>query len=186
MRLIMITLLFAFAAVEVLSQHTLKCWDAVNKLAWIDFRGEIPTEEKHSSKKAVCPHEITVFPDRKSNILNYRVKLVFFKKKAWAKDTTSKYLLAHEQLHFDIGELYSRKLRKSIEEIRLAEPIVKNYKSVIEKLLADERRVQDEYDKETLHGVISENQFKWEKKIFVDLEKFKEFASTVDDCQVLK
>jgi predicted secreted Zn-dependent protease len=164
-----------------LSQDTLKCWSGTDKLKWSDFKGSIPLDQIKSSTKAVCPHRLSAHPSREKGILNYRVKLVFQKNRAWTRDT-SKYLLAHEQLHFDVGELYARKLRRAIKEVRLREPTVKNYQAVIEALISEENVKQDEYDDETVHGVIIENQRKWEKRIPIELEQLKEYASTSEDC----
>ena len=113
------------------STDTVKNWSSTQKLEWSDFKGCVPANEPGANMRAVCPHEIVVSPFREKGILNYRVEVIFLKNQEWTKDTTS-YVLAHEQLHFDIAELYARKLRKAISEVAHRSGLLADYQIVIE------------------------------------------------------
>lgn len=43
---------------------------------------------------------------------------VFNKSKSWIKNNKSQNLLVHEQVHFDIFEVYTRKIRKELSKYR--------------------------------------------------------------------
>jgi hypothetical protein len=155
---------------------TLKYWSSSDKLKWTDFQGKIPSTELTSSTRAVCPHEIIVSPYREKGALNYRVELVFLKKLAWGKDT-SRYTLSHEQLHFDIAELYSRKLRKSINDVKARSGSTDDFKMVIEDILSSESKAQVDFDQETAHGIYQTKQLEWAKKVAKELDELKKYAS---------
>jgi len=78
------------------------------------------------------------------------------------KDT----LLAHEQLHFDICELYVRQLRKKIMEADL-DPMEfdKQINKMFEESWKDYQLKQQQYDNETGHGIIADKQLSWQEEI---------------------
>lgn len=165
------------------SQDTLKCWSSKNKLRWNDFKGRVPAEEQQTSTKAVCPYGILSSPLRENEILRYKVRLVFYKNRAWTKDT-SEIVLEHEQLHFDMAEIYARKMRKAIHDVLLKNknPTSSDYGQVIKGGLEEDDKRQNAYDNETVHGLIRASQHKWEKQIRLELEQLKEYATTLEDC----
>lgn len=166
-----------------LSQDTLKCWNGIDKLKWSDFKGHIPLDEEQSAKKAVSPTNIFIEPFRNEGVLTYKVKAIFYKSRAWKKDST-KQLLAHEQLHLDIAELYARKARLTVAEVlsKIDAPTSIDFKGPIENLLVEFRRTQNAYDNDTIHGLIENVQQEWAKKICLELESLKRYGSTPKDC----
>ena len=143
-------------------------------------------DKKQTPSRAICANRISLFPfrDTDTSRYTYKVKAVFNRYKSWTLDTT-KYILAHEQLHFDIGELYARKLRKAIKVLSKKYEMADKYvQSVIDKLLAERTLRDDNYDHDTIHGLIKESQHEWAKKIYGELEQLKEYASTREDCNL--
>jgi hypothetical protein len=182
---IIVVVVFQFST-DALSQtsDSLKCWSNEDRLKWSDFRGVKPTDANSSHLKAASAIRMIPTPFRKGDILSYKVKLVFRKYEAWKTDTTE-YLLAHEQLHFDIAELSVRKLRKAIRGIARANPnpTSEDFFSVIEKAYVESGNMQAAYDEDTAHGVITEAQAKWKEKVCLELKKLQDFASTLGDCE---
>ncbi len=182
---IILVSVFRFST-DVLSQttDTLKCWNSEDKLKWSDFRGVKPKDRSSSHLKAASAIRIIPTPFMKNDILSYKVKLVFAKYEAWTTDTGG-YLLAHEQLHFDIAELSVRKLRKAMLGITKVNPnpTSKDFFSVIERAYLETSNIQAAYDEETAHGVITESQAKWKEKVRLDLKELQDFASTPADCE---
>jgi hypothetical protein len=174
--LLLVVLGCAFYVGSAQDIDTVKTWSSNNKLKWSDFKGCPSAKEPEPEIRAICPHEIVVSPIREKGILNYQVEVIFLKNQAWTKDTSS-YVLAHEQLHFDIAELYARRLRKSISEIVRRSASLNDYQVVIEELLVKESEAQGEYDRETAHGIYEKRQFEWLEKIMQELESLKEYAS---------
>lgn len=171
-----IILVFSFHLGMSQDADTIKEWSSTDKLKWSDFKGCVPAEKLGSNVTAVCPHKIVVAPYREKGILRYRVKVFFLKKQAWTKDSSSD-VLAHEQLHFDIAELYARRLRKSITEIANRSGSLKDYRTVIEEALLKEKIAQEEYDRETAHGIYEKHQSEWAKRIARELEFLKGYTS---------
>jgi hypothetical protein len=171
---------------EVLSQNTdsLKCWSSGDRLNWRDFRGKKPEDPSVSYLKAISSITIIPLPCRKNGILSYQFKLLFKKYESWKTDTAD-YLLAHEQLHFDIAELSVRKLRKVMRDImeRKSNPTSEDFFPVIDKLYAESANMHTAYDDDTAHGIIAESQAQWQKKVSLELKQLKDYASTVADCK---
>jgi len=166
------------------SSDSMKCWSDKDKLKWSDFKGK--RSENNEDNFLAARTAIATIPiaSIKNGILDYQVKVVVRRYHSWTTDTT-KRLLAHEQLHFDIAELSIRKLRKAIQCIRTAKqkPTEQDFDAVIEKSYLEHENMQDEYDQQTYHGVITDSQVEWQKKIFLELNKLKAYASTAADCR---
>ena len=59
---------------------------------------------------------IILYPSENAGVLVFYVEAIFVKSKSYITKF-SDYVLKHEQLHFDICELYARKLRQKINEV---------------------------------------------------------------------
>lgn len=153
------------------------CWNRTYKLEWSDFQGKKP-DSSPKWHTAGCAASIYAQGYIDQGFPNYRISNCFIKHLSWVTDFSSDGGLEHEQLHFDIAELYARKIRKAIDNLRKKK--LKNYSSyepVINRLL-DEREAMDvQYDKETFHSMNIEKQKEWCKKIAKDLDKLKKYAS---------
>ena len=84
----------------------------------------------------------------------------------------------HEQGHFNIAELFARKLRKAFAEYNFnAHTVGKD----IDKLFILNKQERNEmdalYDKETNRSQNGQQQVLWNKKIKSELDNFKQFAS---------
>ena len=113
------------------------------------------------------------------------VEAYFDPTESWVvRGSRSEYLLQHEQLHFDITELHARKLRKLLQdhqgmesrkfrEKRLWHWVNEKHEEVYQEMVA----MQDQYDKETDHSLISSRQKEWESRINKALDDHIEFTS---------
>lgn len=92
------------------------------------------------------------------------------------------YLLNHEQKHFDLAEVYTRRIRKSIDSLKQGEPFdfesldmeVTGIYQCIKKELDS---VQFKYDEETNQSANVVKQKVWNEKIdswLSQLDNFKE------------
>jgi hypothetical protein len=183
LRLIIVIVLFVHVSSATLSQDidSLKCW-CRDKLKWDDFKGKIPNGGSHLS--AGTSYRLIPIRTRRNDLLSYNIKVAFKKYQSWKKDTAD-YLLAHEQLHFDIAELYARKLRKAIQDVPKTNrnPTEEDFNTVIQKLYHETASMQRKYDEDTMPGIITESQIEWEKKISLELKNLEKYASTSADCQ---
>jgi len=151
------------------------CWRKDYKLKWSDFKGVRGPGEQ---AKAATSAAIYVGGHRDKNGLpDYTVNNWFVKRLSWTTDTTSLTLLAHEQVHFDIAELYVRKIRKAVDALR-KKKLTKytSYDQVIDKLLDEREAMDDRYDKECAHGTFLDIQNKWAELIAQELAALQRYA----------
>ena len=168
---------FMFSAVAGYSQDKeLIPWKEGERLSWNDFTKK--RSNNHNGLQALTTAGIGVEFECNGPEPKVLVTCHFKKKESWTRNTESSELLAHEQLHFDITELFARKLRKKLSE--LADPCGKGSSKVQGiynsnfKLLNE---YQTRYDKQTKHGLNEKEQAEWINKISKELKELEMFAS---------
>lgn len=157
---------------KILNQDkdTLIFWSKKRKLTWNDFK-EVKKDTIFTDL-AESYTEIKMIPYLfKPNVYSYKVFACFHKNKSFTNNT-SDYLLNHEQLHFDITELFARKIRKEIQ-IQESKSSYVDYLSIYKKEHKAYRLYQNLYDAETFHSTNFEKQKKWEISIDNQLEELK-------------
>lgn len=97
-------------------------WSVASELMWADFKGSSDDvlfgAASTSYKIDIIPDNVMV--DEDDNIQGYEkmnVSARFYKNQSWTT-TTKNSILIHERLHFDIAELFARKIRKRFEELK--------------------------------------------------------------------
>jgi hypothetical protein len=156
-------------------------WNENYKLEWKDFKGVL---DPNIFANALTTYKIEIIPenvlvDAEDNIQDYKnltVVAKFIKDKSWSI-SKSDNLLAHEQLHFDIVELFSRKIRKKFNELKSEnEQRFSIYASAYELLWQECRKYQKKYDSETESGILIDENNIWINKIkqeISDLDKYR-------------
>jgi len=151
------------------------CWRSGYKLQWSDFQG-VPVDGL--PWKAVCATEITATGFWYGKCPNYVVNIYFFPSRSWTKDTTSVALLAHERLHFDIRELFARKIRWTVDALRNScETRVSVYDNAIQSILTQCKEWTTLYDEQTGHGLRGSNQAEWAAEGNKQLVLFAKYES---------
>jgi hypothetical protein len=151
------------------------CWRTGYKLQWSDFKG-VPPEG--NPWQAVCATEISANGYWEGKYPNYEVTHYFFSGKSWTKDTASTILLEHERLHFDIREVFARKIRLTVESLRnRRETKVSVYDIAIQSLLRQCKEWTELYDEETSHGLRPSKQREWAIKIQKELSALSKYAT---------
>jgi hypothetical protein len=139
-------------------------WSSTVSLTWDDFRGR---PHLHSSVGAVTMSGISLSYEGTDGSMVATVKATFDKEESWVNmKAADDHVLKHEQLHFDITELYARKLRAALKRVN---PATSRPDRVIERLFdrySDESKVyQEMYDKETDHSRNVKQQAVWDERI---------------------
>jgi hypothetical protein len=151
---------------------TIIYWDKDSPLEWPDFEGE---PDKNNPLYAETYYELHLKPLYKNGTYKYKVINRFITTKSWKKDT-SKALLAHEQLHFDIAELYARKMREKITRIESSnETDPDKIIDVFQDQFKAMTNYQQQYDKDTNHGLKTKEQQQWERKVKNQLATTRKF-----------
>ncbi len=157
-------------------------WSASRSLSWSDYVKK-STSFNNSKALAMTATSIEYTVYEKSNTPPvYVFKNYFEKKHSWTI-TARKDVLKHEQLHFDISELYARKMRKEMKLLnQQKEKDNRKYQKKFNELNNDMIANQKRYDKETHYNIgdgitLSDKQQFWIDSIKLELNKLKDFAN---------
>jgi len=156
-------------------------WQRDRRLSWDDFRGAIPRDaEEQTAAATFCgigfeTNTIT----NKDNNLKIRVYNTFYLENSWARpEERNEDVLAHEQGHFDLCELYTRKLRERMNSVKVNVNTLKpTLRNIYEQLQDEYKERQEAYEEETAHGVNFREQKRWQKILeqeLSDTEKWSE------------
>lgn len=74
-------------------------------------------------------------------------------------------LLKHEQGHFDLNEIYTRKTYQQLKQIRFTNNFQAEIAKVMTIMNKELSKVQQIYERQTLHGLLLANQAKWNENI---------------------
>ena len=96
-------------------------------------------------------------------------KVFMVKSQSWAKaEATSQYALLHEQLHFDIAQVAMNRFLKKIKTLT----DLTNYDDLSSRIqyeylesFKEMNRLQEQYDGESNHSLITEKQAEWAEKV---------------------
>jgi hypothetical protein len=156
-----------------------KLWNAKAPIQWEDYT---ITQEKRILKTGFLANAITSYQYRfiPGNWDVYdciNVATLFIKSDSWITDTLNHVVLEHENIHFDIGELYARKMRKELHAL-LMEGIINHeiYGMKIDSLFKEVEAYQDLYDQETFYGQIKSMQQLWKDRIANELKQLEDFT----------
>jgi hypothetical protein len=155
-----------------LSQKSIP-WSSFEKLKWKDFKGKVPKGFNHSAGSAFFYDydEKLVDDSMEIEMDNYFMIYSSFV----LHGSRSDYLLNHEQRHFDIEEIYVRKLREYISKWN--GNTKSNYNLYLlagmNKIYGDS--TEFDYDMQTNHGLNRDEQSLWNNKIDSMLKKYEDF-----------
>jgi len=147
-------------------------WSADYRLKWQDFQGKPDYNyEGDALTSSGILYESSY--DNENKKFHFNVICYFEKKKSWVKkDKNTDYLLNHEQVHFDITEVFARRLKKELGERTFTTANVKREVSAIYNRIMKEWTAEENlYDKETKHSKIKEKQKEWNLKVANQLEE---------------
>lgn len=151
-------------------------WSRERKLQWSDFRYRAPVSVY--SANASTAISISVDSFEKDDLPDYHVNFRFNRSLSWTTDSTSRDLLEHEQYHFDIYELYARRIRARILELQEAGVEEKvEYTNEITRLLNECKLFQKEYDKQTAHGFLRTQQASWQVHVDYLLSELQDLST---------
>jgi len=74
-------------------------------------------------------------------------------------------LLQHEQGHFDLNEIYTRKTFQQLRQIKFTNHFQAEIAQVMTIMNQELSKVQQIYERQTLHGLLHANQAKWNQSI---------------------
>ena len=97
-------------------------WQENKKLKIQDFKADNKDTVKVNQQQflgaiSAIRIEYSSFQRNKNSVPDFSIKTYFDPNESWML-LKNDYVLQHEQIHFDLTELYARKMRKSVESLR--------------------------------------------------------------------
>ncbi|MGW9685861.1 DUF922 domain-containing protein [Flagellimonas sp. 2504JD1-5] len=148
-------------------------WNPDLELKWSDFKGKVPPAAVPAATTAsgisykysanLIHHEVE---------LDFEVNAYFYPNESWYKpDICDDLILSHERLHFDITELFARKMRDKLHRTSFSDNVKAEIRKIYKEILNELKEFQSQYDWETNFSRNAAKQLEWNKKIRKELAK---------------
>lgn len=165
-------------------------WQENKKLKIQDFRADNKDTVKVNRQQflgaiSAIRIEYSSFQRNKNSVPEFSIKTYFDPNESWML-LKNDYVLQHEQIHFDLTELYARKMRKSVESLQQKK--VSNleiYKKKLNYWNQMSQQTNNAFDKENNDSYTLKNgtfflnknpkQKEWKNKIENELNGMTEF-----------
>lgn len=153
-------------------------WNESYKLSWSDFKDEPNNTER---AVAITASGITFgfsIKQTETQVISFtsNVYAHFYPEQSWYKvNEADAHVLGHEQLHFDITELFARKFRQRISLLKISNTVGSELKTIHNTIKKELTSMQDTYDAETDYSRNETQQAKWKAQIAIELAKFSNF-----------
>lgn len=175
--ILFLTITFFLCLVKSFSQDdNLLVWNEKYKLKKEDFKG-VKEKSKLYTTGAKSFINIEYIHVKEKNVNFHYVICVFFKDKSYLVKTISN-TLDHEQIHFDIGELFARKIRKEFSELKKAGiQDIQKYNKLFRELHSKFKIYNNIFDAETSFSADYVRHNEWRIRITKELLVLKDYAS---------
>jgi hypothetical protein len=149
-------------------------WLTDHRLSWDDFLCE---PRRNTDAVASTSTILGMTYQIKNGKLTYQIACKFSKNKSWGLVKTP-YILAHEQGHFDITEIFARKLYQSLQGYPLnPSTFQKDINTIYELVVEAKEAFQAAYDGETDHSRNRRKQAEWLERIDLLLQDTEPYAA---------
>ena len=168
--------LSSLAAVAQTTQSGSLHWSAGRPLVLADFEGRPRPGEAHA---ALTSATMVAKVACRSNQFSGSVQAAFDPTRSWVRDPTTMTprLLHHEQLHFDITEMYARRLRQKLTSANIpCAQLGPAFERLSQGVYADWEKAESQYDIATNHGLKPVQQAQWDAQVQQQLKELAEFA----------
>lgn len=149
-------------------------WESDKRLIWDDFLCEPKTG---TDAVASTSTSLGIAYQLNSGELKYHITCYFNKEKSWGLMKTD-YILAHEQGHFDITEIFARRLNAALQNYQFNKrSFKKDISRIYQAIVSQKEEYQKTYDAETDHSRNRKVQYDWFEKIDSLLTETAPFAN---------
>jgi hypothetical protein len=149
-------------------------WSPNHKLNWSDYKA---SPDKESGAAASTTTYLGIEYNVNEQGFTYIIKSKFSKNRSWGLYKTD-YILSHEQGHFDLAEVYARKLNKAMSEYSFnRKTFQQDLKKIYEDVIREKEEMQNTYDEETNHSIKKAKQAEWLVKINDMLQEYDAYAN---------
>lgn len=146
-------------------------WGPEHRLSWSDFKKQPPIDSPVAAITASgIAYRFSAMESRGKMEVDCTIDAFFYPESSWYRpETANEIILSHEQLHFDISELFARKMRTRIERYTFSSNVKAEMNRIYEQILREMRAFQKSYDDETNFSREVEKQIEWNKRISKEL-----------------
>ncbi|MGI4872376.1 MAG: DUF922 domain-containing protein [Janthinobacterium lividum] len=151
-------------------------WSANRPLTVADFQSRPQPNETHA---ALTSTDIHTGASCHGNAFAGTARASFDPTRSWVREPAAitPKLLRHEQLHFDIAEVYARRLRQQLAGVRTpCNKLGNTFNQLTEAGYAAWQQANDDYDRDTNHGLQAGEQARWEALVRQQLVELAGFA----------
>lgn len=155
-------------------------WSAERKLDWKDFKAK-PQGGALGGARIAISHDYSI--GCRDGVLQARVQAMMQPARSWvtfrivSSGLASRVGLRHEQLHFDLAEVYARRIRKLMQELpRPCSQSDAQLNEMAERVIKEHWDQQQRYEVQTEHGQVERQQVDWERRITIELKQLAAFA----------
>ena len=167
-------------------------WQENKKLKIQDFKAENKDTVKVNQQQflgaiSAIRIEYSSFQRNKNSVPEFNIKTYFDPNESWML-LKNDYVLQHEQIHFDLTELYARKMRKSVESLRQKNVTnISIYRKKIQHWNAMKEKASNQFDADNQDYYIkigqkilfqkNPKQEAWKKKVDRELFQYSLFKN---------
>jgi hypothetical protein len=168
--------IFPLFAISQDANEELLNWNTGKKLVWEDYKSRPDSKSDAAASTATY---LGINYSVSGNSVSYKISCSFSKDRSWGRYKTE-YILSHEQGHFDITEIFARKLNKRISEYKFDSVKYKtDLQKIYQDILDEKEQFQNQYDDETDFSRNKDKQAEWLIKISKMLNDLKAYGNYI-------
>ena len=143
------------------------------RLSWDDFKALPPP---NAANAALTSSSISLDYSSGSRTFSYSIGCHFNKAQSWGR-VKNDLILAHEQGHFDLSEIYARRLNKALMQYRYNPSTAnKDVNAIYQAVMQDLQQRQADYDEQSDHSRNVPVQKQWLAVISNELAGLEKYA----------
>jgi hypothetical protein len=155
-------------------------WSSSRRLRWADFDGAAPAA---NGEGALTAYSIFYGVQCTGERFQFLALAGFLPHDSWVRPEVladkgqGDRTLRHEQTHFDLTEVFTRRLRKAFSD--LYQPCRRpdgDLDALASQYIRQEKAEQQRYDTETRHGLDATAQAAWDRQVASDLLALAAYA----------
>jgi hypothetical protein len=156
-------------------------WSAAHPVEWGDFQGPAPDGGAEGARTV---YSLLYGVRCARHTFQFGVEAAFLPRSSWvlpvvlADTGLSRRTLDHERTHFNLTEVFARRMRKYFTG--LYDPCGQSedvLRASADRFVADEENDQARYDEETGHGLTAVRQRAWDTDVTEQLASLKAFGA---------
>ncbi|MDQ6813962.1 MAG: hypothetical protein M3040_09500 [Bacteroidota bacterium] len=164
MKVFLFAALICCTALQTFAQENTLIWNEAQPLQWFDFSGLANNNSPYAAESFAEIKYTYIF--KSPTDFYFEVFANFNRSTSWSKkEYQTQALLKHEQLHFDIAALYSKKLKEAFQGYYYSNDYSYEIQMIFNQKKIEYHLMQKQYDEETNHSLNKEKQDDWEKFI---------------------